>query len=447
MTIHIISYICIYVVHITVIIFMQTFINEDITLTKRCALVSLVAEAIIGVFFIVSVVYSQVELSFFLCIGLLFGLFPLIVIKLNNIPKEKIKKTYCDYCLCLLLTSFIESSITWSLENFLKCFRVYSSVLSNLLLTIITCVLAVYIYMSFTKYRIFVKFSTFDVILFIIYTLLLFNVYNTSENMDMDIIFSSNGYSTTYILQNLVTLAFSVFMPILICNNLKSNYYNELRIRNERFLEAELVAANIYREAQEDTRAFRHDINNNLSIISELMSKKKYSEAEEYINQLCGKISALSPRIVTGDDMLDSIITSKLSEIERDNIKLTISGVIDGGLDWKAIDICAVFANLLDNAVEACNKIPDADKRYINIQFKQTDLQRIINISNSIENKVNCEELDEVEKYTSKEDKNNHGYGLKNIRAALDKYGAVMQISSDSIEYMTSIMIMKQPAR
>ena len=297
--------------------------------------------------------------------------------------------------------------------------------------------------MNFTRYNIFIKLGKFDVILYIIYTYLLSVLHETYENSDMSVIFSSDKYFLAYFLQNLVTLTFSVFMPILIFTNLKSNYYNELRIRNERFLEAELVAANIYREAQEDTRAFRHDIKNNLSIISELMSKNKYTEAEAYINELCGKISSLSPRIVTGDEMLDSIITSKLTEFDRSGIKLTITGVIDGGLEWKAIDICSVFSNLLDNAIEACRKIPEVDKRYINIQFRQTALQRMINISNSIQDEVDCVEINEVEKYTSKANKKNHGYGLKNIRTSLDKYGAVMRISSDSKEYMTSIMIMK----
>ena len=443
----IMSYIYIYPAYLTTVIFMQSFVNQEISLTKRCVLSGLLAEVIVGVFVIVGVVYSQVELLFFLTMGLLFAFFPLIIIKVNNIPKEKRKKIYGNFCLCALVVICVAVNITYPMNNFLKFFGVYDEFSSNLLLTVITGIWGFYIYENFTKHCIFIKFSKFDVLLYILYTLLLLELSENTENADMSVVFSSNEYYVTYILQNLVTLAFSVFMPILLCNNLKSNYYNELRIRNERFLEAELVAANIYREAQEDTRAFRHDIKNNLSIISELMNKGKYAEAEAYINELCGKITSLSPRIVTGDEMLDSIITSKLSEIDGNGVKLTISGVIDGGLEWKAIDICAVFANLLDNALEACKKIPEIDKRYINIQFRQTDLQRIINISNSIENEVNCVELNEVEKYTSKEDKNNHGYGLKNIRAALDKYGAVMQISSDSIEYMTSIMIMKQPAR
>ena len=131
--------------------------------------------------------------------------------------------------------------------------------------------------------------------------------------------------------------------PVLIYKNRLSAYYSEQSAHNESFLEAELAASRQYREAQEETRAFRHDIKNELMMLSVMMREKQYDEAERSLNDMLGMVSKLSPRIVTGDDMLDSLISSKLHDLEQNGIELTVKGVLEGGLDWKPIDICSVL--------------------------------------------------------------------------------------------------------
>lgn len=51
--------------------------------------------------------------------------------------------------------------------------------------------------------------------------------------------------------------------------------------------------------------------------------------------KLHGRLSSFSPKIVTGEDMLDALISSKLADIESKGISFTVNGVIDGGLGWK----------------------------------------------------------------------------------------------------------------
>ena len=97
---------------------------------------------------------------------------------------------------------------------------------------------------------------------------------------------------------------------------------------------------------------------------------------------------------------------------------------------------------MIDNAVEACDKVEGAGK-YISVSMKKTDFQRVITFKNSVENKVDCSWLNDGSHYTSKSDKSRHGFGMKNIRTALEKYGAMMQISCTDTEFTTQIIMMK----
>ena len=81
-----------------------------------------------------------------------------------------------------------------------------------------------------------------------------------------------------------------------------------------------------------------------------------YDKAKEYLNTLLGDVRAMSPKYNTGDEMLDCIVGMKSAKMEEQGIDFTLEGVIDGGLGMKPMDICSIFANAFDNAIEACEK-------------------------------------------------------------------------------------------
>ncbi|MDE6657490.1 MAG: hypothetical protein K2J88_02770, partial [Oscillospiraceae bacterium] len=187
-------------------------------------------------------------------------------------------------------------------------------------------IIMLWLYIEFIRKHLTIPMRKRDTFLFFVYFLfaimiLLTNDYNGEYGWDESwVIFVS---------VKLFMLLLMILIPVIIIKNRQSIYYNELSIRNEKFLEVELTSSNAYRQAQEDTRAFRHDMNNNLMLISAMMKKKQYDNAEEYINSLFETLSSFSPKVVTGDHMLDSLLASKLPIIEGKSIELNITGVID----------------------------------------------------------------------------------------------------------------------
>ena len=216
--------------------------------------------------------------------------------------------------------------------------------------------------------------------------------------------------------------------------NMKERYNYQ-----ENYLKAELDYIEQYKENQTETRAFRHDIINNLSMLDMMMNECKTEEASQHLKELLGRISALTPKYVTGDEMLDCIVSMKAERMESLSIPFTTDGVVDGGLGMKPMDICGIFANALDNAIEAAEQtLPNA---FVSMNIKRTEQFFVIRISNSVKEKVNVEKLASVSSYTSKSDTEHHGFGLRNIKDTAAKYDGLVKCESKDTEFTLSVMI------
>ena len=427
----------------------KSFFDDRIVVDRRRILLCIGVISSVSIIFSVLMFLTDANKGVFIAFLLLMIVLILIVMPIIFAYRRGMPKLYyaeslllffavMNVCfMCTYALSFLLSSIVLILDIFSpeKC-RSFGT-----LITVpIFLLLSLWLYFAFVRKKMFLRMRKTDTLKFLIYYVAVQYFYFVILSLPIRalpvrIVCSLIVFSVILIL---------VF-PVLIIKSRQTAYLRELSTRSEQFLEAELAASNAYRQSQEDTRAFRHDMNNNLAVISSLMRKGSYSEAEEYVNELHGRLSSFSPKIVTGDDMLDALISSKLTDIENNGIRFTVNGVIDGGLGWKPIDICAVFANMIDNAVEACVKVVGAE-RNIDLTFRKTEHQRIITMKNSTAVKVDCSRLGDGSHYTSKADSSSHGFGVKNIRDTLDKVGAMMQLSCSETEFMTTIILTRMGA-
>lgn len=163
-------------------------------------------------------------------------------------------------------------------------------------------------------------------------------------------------------------------------------------------------------------------------------------DARKHIENMLGEVSALSPKYVTGDEMLDIIISMKSDRMNELNIRFTLDGVADGGLNLKPMDICSIFANALDNAVEAASS---SNEPYISFGIKRTDKFFVIKITNSVSHKIDTEKLMSTSGYTSKSDKDHHGFGLMNVRRTVEKCGGLLKAESDDRSFTLTIMLQR----
>lgn len=127
-------------------------------------------------------------------------------------------------------------------------------------------------------------------------------------------------------------------------------------------------------------RSLRHDFKNHIMIVGELLRKKQFDQAANYISELEVSAESSAPLFHTGCMILDIIFSAKLSDY-AEFVKIEIGAVPE--ID--ETDICTIFANALDNAVCAISKL--SDKRFISVRTKKRGSVLLIEIENSFDGK------------------------------------------------------------
>lgn len=233
-------------------------------------------------------------------------------------------------------------------------------------------------------------------------------------------------------------VALGIFAPVFLIFDEARNYLKKQNQYQQHYLEAELDYIAGYKEKQRETRAFRHDMVNQLALADMLMDNGKTEEARKHIQELIGNIRSLSSQFSTGDEMLDCIVSMKAEKMRSKGIDFSLEGIVEGGLSLKPMEVCSIFANALDNSIEAAE---DSENPNVSMVIRKTNQFWVIDIANSIKDAVNVESLFSGDGYTTKEDKKYHGFGLSNIKRSIERNDGLLKINSSNDRFVLSIML------
>lgn len=189
-------------------------------------------------------------------------------------------------------------------------------------------------------------------------------------------------------------------------------------------------------ERDRELRKFRHDIKNHLFTVSSMIDEGNNRTAIEYLSSLTDEVSKkTSRRFNTGNYVVDSLLASKESIAKQHGTDIEFDGVVpyDGVDD---VDMVIVFSNILDNALEACEKIGGTKKVIINSVYENRTwalevINPVINRVNVINNHID----------STKDNVLLHGYGLSNIEDTVDRYNGTMNISCTKNEFSVRIVL------
>lgn len=177
----------------------------------------------------------------------------------------------------------------------------------------------------------------------------------------------------------------------------------------------------------ENFRSQKHDFFKHLSMIGFYIKDGKNNEAGEYIAKMTGQLNIEKEYVDSGNFELDSIINYKIYEAISKGITVDSNVKIPENLSVSTYDMNVVLSNALDNAIRAAGQ---ADKKEIGIHIGYDKAKLTISIHNSYvkDNQNNFEDLENIK--TTKTDKKNHGYGIKNIKQVVDKYDGFIEIKA-----------------
>lgn len=174
---------------------------------------------------------------------------------------------------------------------------------------------------------------------------------------------------------------------------------------------------------QNELRAFRHDINNQLTALSGYLDAGDLAGSRQYLAGISDHFKRASLAINTGNNALDAILSAKRALAENHGIRFTSKLRVQENLPIAPEDLCIIFGNALDNAIEACDRLPADAERAISLHLLQDAHTLTCIVTNTAPSRRGASFV------TSKADKAQHGFGLNNIREALDKYGVTPEIT------------------
>lgn len=171
-------------------------------------------------------------------------------------------------------------------------------------------------------------------------------------------------------------------------------------------------------ESQMKLRKLYHDMNNHISCIEKLYKNK--DNTSKYIQDIKNELNSWESIISTGNMILDIIINDKKDICNKTNIDLDVDINFSKCEFIDMIDICSIFSNMIDNAIEACLKLNEnTEHRFIRIKGTVVNRLYIIKCENS---KVNQIKLRKSKIITNKSDSFFHGIGIKSIESSVKKY-------------------------
>ncbi len=178
-----------------------------------------------------------------------------------------------------------------------------------------------------------------------------------------------------------------------------------------------------------------HDLKHQIALLrTDISSDMQLS----YLDQIENDIRCYETQNKTGNKILDTILTGKSIVCQNDNISFTC--VADGTLlqFMNPLDICTIFGNALDNAIECVRKIDNPDKRMIHILLVNDKSFVKIRIENYFEKVLKYQNNIPV---TTKSNKLNHGFGIKSIQSSVNKYGGSVTIHAENNWFELRILL------
>lgn len=188
-------------------------------------------------------------------------------------------------------------------------------------------------------------------------------------------------------------------------------------------------------------RAWRHDYHNHIQSIKAMLAMKKFQELDDYLGTLEQDLDSIDIAIRTGNVSLDAILSSKVSIARKNNIEVNCSAKVPGELKISDVHLCAIVGNLLDNAIEACEKIKSSGEnafpqKFIRIYIGLFKEQLYISVSNST-NAKHRRRLNEL--VTSK--LGEHGFGLRRIDKIAEQYDGFVNRKNEPGIFATEVML------
>ena len=188
---------------------------------------------------------------------------------------------------------------------------------------------------------------------------------------------------------------------------------------------------NMYRKMRE----WRHDYHNHIQALATMLEQGDTEKAREFLSEIHDTLTKVDTVLKTGNTMVDAILNSKISLMYAKQIRVDATAKVPPSLSVKDIDLCVIIGNLLDNAVEACEKLPE-NSRFVRIYIAVKGNHLYLSFTNSAGKKQ-----EKVGGLFRSSKGSWGGIGLSRVDSLVSRYGGYVTRASEDGGYTTEVIL------
>ncbi len=179
--------------------------------------------------------------------------------------------------------------------------------------------------------------------------------------------------------------------------------------------------------SQEETRRLRHEMKHHIALMDEMLAKREYERAGEYIRSLSDKVSSLPSDAYSKNLVINAIAGRYLNAAKSEGVAVTSDIHTSENIALRDEELCVLLTNMLENALESCRATPDGAERFIRFKLRSSEDHLTVCCENSASRAVSIGADGSIT--TSKEDKERHGYGVAAMRQIVEQRDGQFTVS------------------
>ncbi|WP_312071897.1 GHKL domain-containing protein [Anaerotignum propionicum] len=258
----------------------------------------------------------------------------------------------------------------------------------------------------------------------VLFILLSLGIVSSNMLIGLSISIKNNSFTGNQITSNLEFIGvvyLSVLLGCVFLFEVLGDYFHKNSALRLQLREASLLENHLenIQASMKTLRQWKHDYHHHTQAMQMLLENQQYSELNTYLAQFNSDFTNLTSMVSTGNLTLDAILSSKILIAKSHGIAVEQAIFLPEKLSIPQTELCIVLGNLLDNAIEACNKPDLQQPPYINVTIKvHKDMLyfKVVNSANGIY-------LFDKKNLVSTKKQPEHGYGFHNINNIVENYG------------------------
>jgi Signal transduction histidine kinase regulating citrate/malate metabolism len=189
-------------------------------------------------------------------------------------------------------------------------------------------------------------------------------------------------------------------------------------------------------EQYRQSERLRHDMKNHIIALSGLFQNKEWEKLSRYIKNMESVVLETGGD-ATGSKAVDALLYQKRKQAEQEQILWECDVQIPNGCGIDEFDLCVLFGNILDNALEACKRVQNRERRFVRIQAKTVKKCFFLEVKNSMDPARHGEKKEAPGQGNFRE----HGIGLFNINDTVRQYNGVTEIEAENGIFSISVLM------